>query len=593
LKNRFQLNIPIGRIIDMINLTIDGRNIEVPEGTTILQAAAKLNIDIPTLCYLKEINEIGDCRMCLVEVEGKRGFATSCIQKVEEGMVVHTKTPEVLEARKTMLDLILSNHHQDCDNCVRKENCELQDLIKQFDKEKTVYEGTKNTYEIDDKSPSIVRDPNKCILCRRCVSMCNKVQKIGAIGVTERGFNSCVSTAGHNSLNDVNCTFCGQCIEVCPTGALREKDSTQIVWDKINDKNTYVIVQTAPSVRVALGEEFGMPIGTNVEGKMVNALKQMGFDKVFDTNTGADFTIVEEGTEFIKRLQNNDNLPMITSCCPGWVKYIEMNYPENIGHLSSCKSPHEMFGALLKTYYAKKEEIDPSKMFVVSVMPCIAKKYERQREEMKQDVDAVITTRELARMIKQAKIDFVNLEDAKFDDPMGEATGAAAIFGVTGGVMEAALRSVSEIVTGKPLDKISFEQVRGESGIKRAEIEIGDKKVKVAVAHGLANAQTIMEEIKSGKADYQFVEIMACPGGCITGGGQPIKNAKIQENVDVHKKRAEAMYSIDEKSVIRKSHENPVLKQIYKEFLGEPNGELAHKLLHTHYSKKEKYKFVK
>lgn len=577
----------------MINLTIDGRNIEVPEGTTILQAAAKLNIDIPTLCYLKEINEIGDCRMCLVEVEGKRGFATSCIQKVEEGMVVHTKTPEVLEARKTMLDLILSNHHQDCDNCVRKENCELQDLIKQFDKEKTVYEGTKNTYEIDDKSPSIVRDPNKCILCRRCVSMCNKVQKIGAIGVTERGFNSCVSTAGHNSLNDVNCTFCGQCIEVCPTGALREKDSTQIVCDKINDKNTYVIVQTAPSVRVALGEEFGMPIGTNVEGKMVNALKQMGFDKVFDTNTGADFTIVEEGTEFIKRLQNNDNLPMITSCCPGWVKYIEMNYPENIGHLSSCKSPHEMFGALLKTYYAKKEGIDPSKMFVVSVMPCIAKKYERQREEMKQDVDAVITTRELARMIKQAKIDFVNLEDAKFDDPMGEATGAAAIFGVTGGVMEAALRSVSEIVTGKPLDKISFEQVRGESGIKRAEIEIGDKKVKVAVAHGLANAQTIMEEIKSGKADYQFVEIMACPGGCITGGGQPIKNAKIQENVDVHKKRAEAMYSIDEKSVIRKSHENPVLKQIYKEFLGEPNGELAHKLLHTHYSKKEKYKFVK
>lgn len=577
----------------MINLTIDGRNIEVLEGTTILQAAAKLNIDIPTLCYLKEINEIGDCRMCLVEVEGKRGFATSCIQKVEEGMVVHTKTPEVLEARKTMLDLILSNHHQDCDNCVRKENCELQDLIKQFDKEKTVYEGTKKTYEIDDKSPSIVRDPNKCILCRRCVSMCNKVQKIGAIGVTERGFNSCVSTAGHNSLNDVNCTFCGQCIEVCPTGALREKDSTQIVWDKINDKNTYVIVQTAPSVRVALGEEFGMPIGTNVEGKMVNALKQMGFDKVFDTDTGADFTIVEEGTEFIKRLQNNDNLPMITSCCPGWVKYIEMNYPENIGHLSSCKSPHEMFGALLKTYYAKKEGIDPSKMFVVSVMPCIAKKYERQREEMKQDVDAVITTRELARMIKQAKIDFVNLEDAKFDDPMGEATGAAAIFGVTGGVMEAALRSVSEIVTGKPLDKIAFEQVRGESGIKRAEIEIGDKKVKVAVAHGLANAQTIMEEIKSGKADYQFVEIMACPGGCITGGGQPIKNAKIQEEVDIHKKRAEAMYSIDEKSVIRKSHENPVLMQIYKEFLGEPNGELAHKLLHTHYSKKEKYKFVK
>ena len=577
----------------MINLTIDGKNIEVPEGTTILQAAAKLGIDIPTLCYLKEINEIGDCRMCLVEVEGKRGFATSCIQKVEDGMIVYTKTPEVLEARKTMLDLILSNHHQDCENCVRNENCELQDLIKKFDKEKTVYEGVKNTYEIDDKSPAIVRDPNKCILCRRCVSMCNKVQKIGAIGVTERGFKSCVSTVGHNSLNDVNCTLCGQCIEVCPTGALAEKDSTQIVWEKIKDKDTYVIVQTAPSIRVALGEEFGMPIGTNVERKMVNALKQIGFDKVFDTNTGADFTIVEEGTEFIKRLQNNDNLPMITSCCPGWVKYIEMNYPENISHLSSCKSPHEMFGALLKSYYAKKEGLDPNRVFVVSVMPCIAKKYERQREEMKQDVDAVITTRELARMIKQAKIDFVNLEGAKFDDPMGEATGAAAIFGVTGGVMEAALRSVSKIVTGKPLNKIEFEQVRGENGIKIAEIELGDKKVKVAVAHGLANAQTVMEEIKSGKADYQFVEIMACPGGCITGGGQPIKSAKIQEEVDVHKKRAEAMYSIDEKSVIRKSHENPVLKQIYKDFLGEPNGELAHKLLHTHYSKKDKYKFVK
>ena len=577
----------------MVNLTIDGRNVEVSEGTTILQASAKLGIEIPTLCYLKEINEIGDCRMCLVEVEGKRGFATSCIQKAENGMIVHTKTPEVLEARKTMLDLILSNHHQDCENCVRNENCELQELINQFDKEKTVYDGTKNIYEIDDKSPSIVRDPNKCILCRRCVSMCNKVQKIGAIGVTERGFKSCVSTVGHNSLNDVNCTFCGQCIEVCPTGALAEKDSTQIVWDKINDKGTYVIVQTAPSIRVALGEEFGMPIGTNVEGKMVNALKQMGFNKVFDTNTGADFTIVEEGTEFIKRLNNNDNLPMITSCCPGWVKYIEMNYPENINHLSSCKSPHEMFGALLKTYYAEKERIDPSSIFVVSVMPCIAKKYERQREEMKQDVDAVITTRELARMIKQAKIDFVNLDDANFDDPMGEATGSAAIFGVTGGVMEAALRSVSEIITGKPLDKITFEQVRGENGIKRAEIKIGDQKVKVVVAHGLANAQTIMKEIKSGKADYQFVEIMACPGGCITGGGQPIKSAKIQEEVDVHKKRAEEMYSIDEKSVIRKSHENPVLKQIYKDFLGEPNGELAHKLLHTHYSKKDKYRFVK
>ena len=571
----------------MINLKIDDKEVQVEEGTTILQAARQVGIDIPTLCFLKDINEIGDCRMCIVQVDGRRGFATSCIQKVEEGMNVRTHSKEVIEARKVILDLILSNHQRDCLTCTRNGNCELQNLAVKFNVTGVEYEGEKNKHKIDDLSPSIVRDFNKCILCRRCVSVCKKVQKIGAIDCINRGFESCISTIGDHSLNDVNCTFCGQCIEACPVGALKEKDSTQEAWEKLKDPETYVIVQTAPAVRVALGEEFGMPIGTNVTGKMVSALKRLGFDKVFDTNTGADFTIMEEGTEFIQRLDENKNLPMITSCSPGWVRYVEANYPENIKYLSSCKSPHEMFGALLKTYYAKKEGIDPSKMFVVSVMPCIAKKYERQREEMKQDVDAVITTRELARMIRQAKIDFVNLEDAKFDDPMGEATGAAAIFGVTGGVMEAALRSVSEIVTGKPLGKIAFEQVRGESGIKRAEIEIGDKKVKVAVAHGLANAQTIMEEIKSGKADYQFVEIMACPGGCITGGGQPIKNAKIQENVDVHKKRAEAMYSIDEKSVIRKSHENPVLKQIYKEFLGEPNGELAH------YSKKEKYKFVK
>lgn len=577
----------------MVNLIIDNKKITVPEGTTILQAARQVEIDIPTLCFLKQINEIGDCRICLTEVEGKRGFTTSCTQKVEEGMIVHTNTPAVIEARKTMLDLILSNHHKDCINCPRNGNCELQDLIDKYEMYDYEYKGEKNTYEIDDKSPSIVRNPNKCILCKRCVAVCSKVQKISAISNTERGFKSCISTFGNNSLNDVNCTFCGQCIEACPTGALTEKSSTKMIWEKLKDPNTYVVVQTAPSVRVALGEEFGMPIGSNVEGKMVNALKKLGFDKVFDTNTGADFTIIEEGTEFINRLKNNENLPMITSCCPAWVKYIEMNYPEKTNHLSSCKSPQEMFGAILKTYYAKKENIDPKNMFVVSVMPCIAKKYERQRNEMNSEVDAAITTRELAKMIKQADIDFINLEDSKFDDPMGEATGAGAIFGVTGGVMEAALRSVSEIVTGKTLEKIAFEEVRGYKGIKRANIKIGENDVKVVVAHGLANAQTIMEEIKSGKADYQFVEVMACPGGCITGGGQPIKNSKIQETVDVHKKRAEAMYSIDERSTYRKSHENPTVKQIYKEFLGEPNGELAHKLLHTHYTKKEKYTFVK
>ena len=580
--------------IPMVHLTIDNKEVEVPKGTTILQAARKVNIDIPTLCYLKAVNAIGDCRMCITEVEGRKGFATSCIQQAEEGMVVHTNSPAVIEARKMILDLILSNHHRDCLTCTRNGNCELQALAVKFNVKGVRYEGVKNEHKIDDSSPSIVRDFNKCILCRRCVSACKKVQKIGAIDAVNRGFSSCVSTVGDHSLNDVNCTFCGQCIQACPTGALHEKDSTELVWEKLRDPETYVVVQTAPSVRVALGEEFGMPIGTNVTGKMIAALQRLGFDKVFDTNTGADFTIMEEATEFVKRLQENDNLPMITSCSPAWVKYIEMNYPENLPHLSSCKSPHEMFGALLKTYYATKQKINPEKMFVVSVMPCISKKFERQREEMKDnglyDVDAVITTRELARMIKQANIEFVELEDEKFDDPMGEATGAGAIFGVTGGVMEAALRTASELLTGKPLEKINFEEVRGQRGIKRATIQIGDKEAKVVVASGLGNAQTIMEEIKSGNADYQFVEIMACPGGCIMGGGQPIKSSKIRETVDVAQKRSEAMYSIDERSQIRLAHKNPVLQKIYQEYLGEPGGHLAHELLHTHYEEREKYR---
>ena len=576
-----------------VNLKIDDKEVCVPEGTTILEAAKTVGIDIPTLCFLKDINEIGDCRMCIVAVEGRRGFATSCIQKVEEGMIVRTHSPEVIEARKVVLDLILSNHQRDCLVCTRNGNCELQNLAVKFNVTDVKFEGEKNKHIIDNISPSIVRDFNKCILCRRCVSVCKNVQKIGAIDCINRGFSSCISTVGDNSLNDVNCTFCGQCIEACPVGALKEKDSTVEAWRKIKDSDTYTIVQTAPAVRVALGEEFGLPIGTNVKGKMVSALKRLGFDKVFDTNTGADFTIMEEGTEFIKRLQENDSLPMITSCSPGWVRYIEANYPENLKHLSSCKSPHEMFGALLKTYYAEKMGIDPSKIYVVSVMPCIAKKFERQRTELQNngmyDVDCVITTRELARMIKQANIEFVELEDEEFDSPMGEATGAAAIFGVTGGVMEAALRSVADILTGQELENINFEEVRGEEGIKRATVKIGDRDIKVVVAHGLGNAQKIMEEIKSGKADYQFVEIMACPGGCIMGGGQPIKSSKIRATIDVRKKRADAMYDIDEKSVIRKSHQNPVIKKIYEEYLGEPGGHKAHELLHTHYQQREKY----
>ena len=577
----------------MINLKIDDKEIQVEEGTTILQAARQASIDIPTLCFLKDINEIGDCRMCIVQVDGRRGFATSCIQKVEEGMVVKTHSKEVIEARKVILDLILSNHQRDCLTCTRNGNCELQNLAVKFNVTGIEYEGETNKHQIDDLSPSIVRDFNKCILCRRCVSVCKKVQEIGAIDCINRGFNSCISTVGDNSLNDVNCTFCGQCIEACPVGALREKDSIEEAWEKLKDPDTYVIVQTAPAVRVALGDEFGMPIGTNVTGKMVAALKRLGFDKVFDTNTGADFTIMEEGTEFIQRLNENYNLPMITSCSPGWVRYVEANYPENIKYLSSCKSPHEMFGALIKTYYAEKNNIDPEKIYVVSVMPCIAKKYERQRTELKNngmyDVDCVLTTRELARMIKQANIEFSELENEEFDNPMGEATGAGAIFGVTGGVMEAALRTASEILSGEELENIDFKQVRGEEGIRRAILKIGERDIKVVVANGLGNAKIIMEEIKSGKADYQFVEIMACPGGCIMGGGQPIKNSKIRATVDVRKKRADAMYTIDEKSQIRKSHENPVLKQIYSEYIGVPGGHKAHELFHTTYSKKQKY----
>ena len=578
---------------EMVNLTIDNQKVTVPKGTTILEAAKTAGIDIPTLCFLKDINEVGDCRMCIVEVEGRRGFATSCIQTVEEGMVVHTHTQNVLEARHVILDLIISNHAKDCLTCTRSGNCELQALATKFNVLNIEFEGERTEHKIDDLSPSIVRDFNKCILCRRCVAACKNVQKIGAIDCINRGFDSCISTVGDHSLNDVNCTFCGQCIEACPTGALHEKETINDVWVKLKDPETTVIVQTAPAVRVALGEEFGMPIGTNVAGKMITALKRLGFDKVFDTNTGADFTIMEEAHEFVERFTENDNLPMITSCSPGWVKFIEMNYPELLPHLSSCKSPHEMFGAILKTYYAKREGIDPSKMYVVSVMPCIAKKFERQRPEMKEedlyDVDNVITTRELARMIKQANIEFEKLEDGTFDDPMGEATGAGAIFGTTGGVMEAALRTAQDILTGENLDKIDFEAVRGGEGIKRATVNIAGKDLKVVAASGLANARTILEEIKSGKADYQFVEIMACPGGCIMGGGQPIKSSKVRAEVDVRKLRADALYTIDEKSTIRKSHENPALQTIYRNYLGEPGGELAHKLLHTSYTKREKY----
>ena len=580
---------------NVINLTIDGIAVKAQKGDTILKAARTIGIDIPTLCFLKEINEVGDCRMCLVEIEGRRGFTASCIQKVEEGMIVHTNTPKVEEARKIVLDLILSNHVKECLTCIRSGNCELQALAEKYNVRNIEYEGEMIKHKIDDISPSIVRDANKCILCRRCTSTCKKVQEIGAIDSTNRGFESCISTTYDKSLNDVDCTFCGQCIESCPTGALHEKENIDEVLEKIKDKDTYVVVQTAPAVRVALGEEFGMPIGTNVKGKMVTALKRIGFDKVFDTNTGADFTIIEEANEFVERLEKGGTLPMITSCSPGWVRFAEKNYGDLLNHLSSCKSPHQMFGAVIKSYFAEKNGIDKNKICTVSVMPCIAKKYECTRPEMEvdgiRDVDYVITTRELARIIKHNNIDFTKLEDSDFDDPMGEASGAGAIFGTTGGVMEAAIRTAVDTLENKSIDKIEYKEVRGEKGIKEANLNVAGKEVKIAVASGLANARKIMDEIRAGNSPYHFIEIMACPGGCVMGGGQPIKSSKIREEVDVRKLRAESLYSIDEKSTVRKSHENPRVKKIYEEYLERPGSEAAHKYLHTTYSPKNRVEF--
>lgn len=575
----------------MINLNIDGVDITVPEGTTILEAATKINIDIPTLCYLKDINSIGACRMCIVEVEGARGFVTSCVYPVAEGMIVKTNTESIREARKVTLELLLSNHDNNCITCSRSTNCELQNLTRKLEIKDIEFKGERKEYTIDEISPSIVRDNNKCILCKRCVAVCKNVQNVGAIDTVNRGFNSKIGTAFDKSIANVNCVNCGQCILACPTGALREKDNTDLVWKALNNPNLHVVVQTAPAIRVALGEEFDMPIGTAVTGKMVAGLKRLGFDKVFDTNTGADLTIMEEANELLDRIKNGGVLPMITSCSPGWIKFIEHQYPELTNHLSTCKSPHQMFGAIIKSYYAQKENIDPNKIFVVSVMPCVAKKFESKRDEMEvdrlRDVDVVITTRELARMMKQANIDLKALDDANFDDPMGEATGAGAIFGSTGGVMEAALRTAQDVLTGNSIDKIEFEQVRGQEGIKEAIVNIAGKELKVAVAHGLGNATKIMDEIKEGKSNYHFIEIMACPGGCVTGGGQPIRTSKERATIDIRGLRAKALYEEDKSLPIRKSHENPFIKKLYKEFLQEPGSHKAHELLHTHYKKRD------
>ncbi len=579
--------------MEMVNITIDGKKMQVAKDITILEAARQANIKIPTLCFLKDTNEIGACRMCVVEIKGARALQAACVYPVAEGLEIYTQSPAVREARKVTLELILSNHEKKCLTCVRSRNCELQTLSEELGIKELRFEGECNNYAVDDFSTSIVRDQNKCILCRRCVSVCKNTQTVSVISATERGYNSKISAAFDLSLNEVPCTMCGQCIAVCPVAALREKDDTDKVWAALADKDKYVIVQTAPAVRVAIGEEFGMPIGSRVTGKMVAALKGLGFDKVFDTDTAADLTIMEEGTELLNRIKNGGKLPVITSCSPGWIKFCEHNYPEFLDNLSSCKSPHEMYGAVLKTYYAEKMGIDPAKMVVVSIMPCTAKKFEANRPELSAsgypDVDIVLTTREAARMIKEAGIDFVNLEDSQFDDPMGQATGAAVIFGATGGVMEAALRTVAEIVTGKSFDNVEYNVVRGIEGIKEAVVDLGTMKVRAAVANGLGSARKLLDKINAGEAQYDFIEIMACPGGCVNGGGQPIQPSSVRSWTDLRAERAKAIYEEDANLPIRKSHENPIIKKLYEEYFEAPGSHKAHKILHTHYTKRDNY----
>jgi len=579
--------------MNKVNINIDNRDIQVPSNYTILEAAKFANIKIPTLCFLKDINEVGACRMCVVEIEGARSLQAACVYPVSEGLKIKTQSANVREARKVTLELILSNHDKSCLTCFRSRNCELQKLAEELNVNELAFEGETYNLPLDSASPSIVRDPNKCVLCRRCVSMCKNVQGVSVIDTVERGFNTVVSSAFNMSLNDVPCTMCGQCITVCPVGALREKDDTDKVWAALENDDLHVVVQTAPAVRVALGEEFGMEIGSRVTNNMVAALRRLGFNKVFDTDTAADLTIMEEGTELINRIKNGGKLPLITSCSPGWIKYCEHNFPEFLDNLSSCKSPHEMFGALIKSYYAEKEGIDPSKIFVVSIMPCTAKKFEAQRPEMSStgypDVDVVLTTRELARMIREAAIDFNTLPERHFDDPMGQASGAAVIFGATGGVMEAALRTLMEILTGDLADEIEYHNVRGIEGIKEATVKIGELEVKAAVVNGLSNAKKLLNKIKSGEAFYHVIEIMACPGGCVNGGGQPIQPSEVRSWVDLRSLRAKAIYDEDRELPIRKSHNNPVVSRIYEEFLNNPGSEIAHKYLHTHYKKRDNY----
>lgn len=578
--------------MDLVTLKIDDNPVSVPKGTTVMEAAKTLGIKIPSLCYLKDINCSSNCRICVVQV-GSRLIA-SCSLAAENGMDVKTHTPMVREARKAVVELLLSNHKRECTSCVRSESCELQQSAKDLNIRDLRFQGRKISKPLDISSASIVRDVEKCILCGRCISTCKNIQTVNAIGYAGRGFDAAVTAPYDKPMGESLCINCGQCIINCPVGALSEKNDVDNVWKALSDKDKYVIVQTAPAVRVALGEEFGMPIGTRVTGKMATALKKLGFFKVFDTDFAADLTIMEEGTELLTRLESGENLPLMTSCCPGWVKFVEHFYPELLDNLSSCKSPHEMEGSLIKTYFAEKLNIAPEKIVVVSIMPCVAKKFEGKRKELSnndiQDVDFVLTTRELAQMIKEAGINLPDLKDEAFDNPLGESTGAAVIFGASGGVAEAALRTIFEVTSGKELESIDFHAVRGIDGIKIADVELPNgKTITAAVANGLGNARKLMKMVKSGDKKLDFIEVMACPGGCVTGGGQPIVNPRNMDSDNVKLLRSKGIYDEDKEMTIRKSHKNPYIVKIYSDFLGTPNSHLSHQLLHTKYVKRNKF----
>lgn len=580
--------------MEMVNIKINNMPLSVPKGISILEAARMAGIEIPTLCYLKKINEIGACRICMVEVKGARSLVTACVYPVNEGMEIFTNTERVRKSRKMTLELILSTHDRKCLSCIRSGTCELQQLCKEFGvDDEGRFDGANPVHEYDDSAIHMIRDNGKCILCRRCVAAC-QAQHISVIGANARGFDTHIGSAFERPLDSVACVSCGQCIVNCPTGAIYEKDDTAKVLEAINDPEKFVVVHTAPSIRVTLGECFGMHIGTNVQGKMVAALRRLGFDKVFDTDFGADLTIVEEANEFLGRVQNGGVLPMITSCSPGWIKYCEHYYPDMLDHLSTCKSPQQMSGAIIKTWYAEKMGIDPKDIVVVGIMPCTAKKFETKRDDQAAsgypDVDYSLTTRELGRMIESAGIYFKHLPDEEFDNPLGDSTGAAVIFGATGGVMEAALRTAVEKLSGEELKSLDFTEVRGAEGIKEASYTVNGMEIKVCVVSGLANANTIMEKVKNGTADYHFIEIMGCPGGCVNGGGQPIQHAVVRNFVDLRARRAAALYEADKDMPLRKSHESEAVKRLYDEFLGEPGSHKAHEVLHTSYVARPKYK---